>query len=66
MVDMQARAGDAGIARSGEAAVKGISTLIAEAVRDADDRRVAELDRILRHVETMMELSSGSPRERAN
>jgi len=58
-ISIHARASDAVIARCADAAISELTTLIAEAVRSSDDRRVASLDSILRQVETIME-SRGS------
>ena len=51
------RSGDGRHAESGSAAVDGLAKLITEAVLSSDDKRVDEFDRILRHVEAMIDLN---------
>jgi len=43
----------------GEAAINGLTMLIIDAVRESDDDRVTDLDRILQDIEMMLELTDG-------
>lgn len=57
------RASDAAFAEHTAFAIEDLTHLIAEAVKLSDDRLVARLDRVLRRVEDIVELSRGSPRD---
>ncbi len=59
-----ARSSDAALSKYTSFAINDLTELIREAVSLEDDELVTRLDRVLRHIEAMVELSKGSPNDR--
>ena len=58
------RSSDAVIERSGTHTLLIVEQLITDAVADANDDRVAQLDRVLQNVENIITAARGSPSQR--
>ena len=59
-----ARAADAVIARSGGAAIEGLTALITSAIHASDDQQALALDNVLQEVERIIDSCSGSVSDR--